>query len=273
VSSRRIRRYARDAIADEAARRLLEALLALTVAGVYLLFRNSKSIPVSTAILAVLLLAVALAGLIITVVHRRSYKYATYPKVHFHFEVISKKIIYRINENEELEYSRVIKVRALQDNLDSYTDKFVWTGGECETLLAGDGATRVEPRFSVGIWTFYRVMFDLVLRQGEEHEFEVKWPALTNWKESSPFISASTDEPTQALEFDVLIPSSYLASTSAVVEELRGIESLYPFQSKVIKFEHHHLAWSPTPKLYRHYRLRWSWAGEQHVVQLPTVSS
>jgi hypothetical protein len=226
-----------------------------------------------TLLLAVALLLVIFLFGLIEVARRRSSRFAWYPRVKFHFEVINKKIIYRIDEKGDLRYSRRLIVRALQDNLDGFTDRFVWTGGACDAPTGGTGVTSVETRLVAGIWTFFHVNFDRTLRRGEEHEFEIIWPALRNWKNASPFVSTSTDEPTRSLTFEVTIPEVELSSSTALLEELRGIEAIYPFKTEKIQFDNNRVLVSPHPKLYRHYRLRWSWAGAAAVTQIPSIAS
>ena len=88
--------------------------------------------PTSTLVLGIALLAIIGSLSVIAFVRRRSYRSAWYPTVRFHYETFSKRISYRIEHHGALHYSRKFLVKAMQDNLDGYTDRFVWTGGESD---------------------------------------------------------------------------------------------------------------------------------------------
>lgn len=119
--------------------------------------------------------------------------------------------------------------------------------------------------YQAGIWTFYTCQLDRSLRRGEEHEFEVVWTPLDNWRNSSPFVSTSTEEPCRELEFVVRIPENALFNKDVYVEEMRGIEAAHAFKTSLESFNHGEFKWPMKPKLYRHYRVRWSWAGDGEV--------
>jgi hypothetical protein len=261
-------------IRDELAKKLFWLILA-ALAGIALLAirEAQRKIDPLALSLAIVLVVVIVTFAIIEIARRTSYRFAWYPHVRFNFEVLSKKITYRIDSNGNLHYSRRLIVKAMQDNMDGFTDRFVWTGGPCDTPSGAVGVSSVETRLVAGIWTFFHVNFDRTLRKGEEHEFEVIWPVLNNWTNSSPFVSASTDEPTRSLVFEVIIPESELSSSAALLEELRGIEAIYPFKTERVQFDNNRLLIAPRPKLYRHYRVRWSWAGSGAVTQIPDIAA
>ena len=202
---------------------------------------------------------------------RHSFRYANYPRVRFHYEILEKTIKYTIDDAGILTFSRQVKLLALVDNLESYIDKYVWTGGNAGLPTPGSGCADTKKILRAGIWTFYSTYFPYSLRRGQVHEFEVEWPPLTDWQRSSPFVSASTEEPTHKLRFEVQIPESHIGSTIALAEELRGIEAAYPFSTRELQIGGK-VEWEIHPKLYRHYRLRWSWSHGEDLHLMPARS-
>lgn len=192
---------------------------------------------------------------------RRSYRYAWYPKVGHHFLILNKTIGYNVLDDGKLHFFRRMKIRALSDNVTSVLDKYVWTGGSNQLPSPGFGVSRVEEDLNASIWRYYRTILPRTLRKGETHEFQVDW-YLDGWRNSQPFFSTSTEEPTKELTFDFLVPKDAISQQGVYFETMRGIESFYPFQAESMKVVHGGLVHTFKPKLYRHYRLRWAWAGD-----------
>jgi hypothetical protein len=228
----------------------------------------------------------ACLGLLVLWMRRRKptiYRY-DYPKVTFRYEILLRSCTYRITSDNTLQYSKRIRLRALQNQLDDYVDKVNWSGGDI-ALPQGDtnvyGISPVTDR--VGMWTFYRVHFGRTLAKGEEIEFELTWRPIENWMRSRPFVAMSTDEPTHQLEFHIQIPPRALVKPSGgdkagarvVFEHLRAVESLIPFKSEESAFDDngHFARVIKRPMLYRYFKVRWFWnpslVGE--VSERPTI--
>jgi hypothetical protein len=194
--------------------------------------------------------------------NRRSIYTYRYPKVAFRYVVIQKTVKYEIDNNGVLRYSRTVHVKCRRDQIDDYVDRFIWTGGGGVMPGPGTNVSRVEPLLRVGIWTFYRAYLDRVLQKGEEYEFEVTWPPITNWRTSSPFVSSSTEEPTHEVRFILRLPAAEVGN-KVLGETLRGVESTYPFKTEEFELDDGRYTWTiKRPGLYTHYRLRWEWQGE-----------
>jgi hypothetical protein len=211
---------------------------------------------------------------------RPVYRYP-YPKVLFRYEVVSRTITYRIDSEGLLHYSKTIRVRALRGRLEEFIDRFAWTGHRADYPRPGHGVLRIDPvEGRVGIWKYFRVYFGHSLAKGQEHEFTIEWDPISDWTVAQPFVSVSTDEPTEKVRFLIEIPCAAVHEGVAFVEVLRAVESIEPFSSERVEFdEFGRLAWEvDQPYLYHHFRVRWFWSKEilalsQRAVSIPGQSS
>jgi hypothetical protein len=209
----------------------------------------------------------ALIGLAVygAVTRRPAIYRVDYPRVRFRYEVLSRTINYRIGADGLLHYAKTIRVRALQDQLEEFVDRYAWSGHDLDYPRAGRNAVRIDPMNDrAGMWKYFRVYFGRSLQKGEEHEFEVEWPPISDWMCAQPFASMSTDEPTHRMRFHIQIPPAAVVGNRAVIEKLRAVESVTPFRSEEVTFdENGSLTYDiPAPSLYHHFRVRWFWSDE-----------
>lgn len=217
------------------------------------------------ALYTVLSLLLALAGVLFLKYQGRL---ALYPSVSIRWRVLEKRIVYRIDEEGVLHFSRSIIAKAQVNNLDRFLDKFVWTGGESALPTPHGDVVRNVTVAQAGIWTIFESVINRSLRRGEEVLIDNRWPPLRNWASSSPFVSTSASEPTRKIIFEVKIPDRFRASNQAFIEELRSIDSILPFRTTVLEFNDSMLTWQVHPGPFRHYRIRWAWRGEDEILAL-----
>lgn len=216
-------------------------------------------------------------------VARRRWARSTYwyPRVKFAYEVLDKKIYYEIDSTGGLRYTRTVKIKSRLDCLDSFDDKFLWTGPNPTFPLPGDGCAAVRPKDVRGIWIFFTVQLEHSLNRGDETEVTICWPTLTDWRNASEFVSASTEEPTRRLAFHVILTNAQVDGRG-YWEVTRSIESPFSLQSgqfsvdgkletSDLRVDNGRIHWTvKRPKLYRHYRLRWSWPGHAQAEAMPS---
>lgn len=261
----------RKILRDDIIKRLFGLAIAILIAAALFAYGNRSLISdhLVTAILTALLLVVCMSWIGDMLHARASYSRARYPRTRFPYEVLEKRYEYHIRDDDLLYFSRHIHLRALVDEVDTYVDKFVWTGGASALPEPGDGSRSVVLMDKAAIWTFYATELAQSLRKGEEHRFSIHWPALSDWRNSQPFVSCSSEKPTKEIEFDLRLPETALASSDLYLEEMHGIESLHPFQTRKARLTEGRYSWKQQAKLYRHYRMRWAWAGAEEVKELP----
>jgi hypothetical protein len=206
--------------------------------------------------LAASLLAVGLAARVFGW-RRRIHRYH-YPRIAFRFEVLSSKVTYWVPDCGPLVYSRRVTVRARQNDLDEYLELYPLDARF--QPVAGENVVSVEPIDNrLGERKCFRVLFERPLRKGEVYTFEIVWRSVGEGVPLLPFLSASTDEPTRSLEFEVRIPKAYLARMRAVGRVQRSAESLVAFDASVIQADGDgRFGWRiDKPPLYYHYLLHW----------------
>lgn len=193
-------------------------------------------------------------------VEKRSIYSIRYPRQTYPYEVLKKTLIYEIGDDGVLRFVRRMHIRALRDHVEDYIDRFIWTAGPTSIPVGNENVTRTERLARAGIWTFFKADFGRSLRRGNEYEFEVRWPPIENWAESSPFVSTSTEEPTHELVFELRLPAG--TGKKVLAETMRGIEALYPFDCQELELDNGRCTWRINrPPLYTHFRLRWNWQG------------
>lgn len=257
-------------VRDEVAKWILRGtvLLGLLALGSWM-YQSHPTVPRSTWAVSAALLLGASAVLAREVYRQTSYRACTYPRVRFPYEIISKTISYRIDHDEVLHFSRTVRIRSRVDGLEAYQDKYLWTGGAAGLPSAGGGCVKTSQLVKAGIWTFFSTQLDRTLNRGQEHEFTVEWPPLENWRNSSPFVSSSTDEPTRALTFEVDL-GDLKVEGPLIAEQLRSIESPSAFSWSDLPLKNGRIEWKISrPRLYRHYRLRWEWPGQGAAQAMP----
>jgi hypothetical protein len=210
--------------------------------------------------------AIGIVVLILRARHSRVpdiYRY-DYPPETFKYEVLSKTIRYEVSEAGELQYSKKIRIRALTDQLEEYVDRYAWTGVQDvdEPVSASHEVKITQTDYRTGTPNFFKVTFAKSLAEGEEREFEIRWPPITGWRSSRPFVSTSTNEPTHLLRLQLQIPPHAVSGTASK-ETARAVESIQPFTTERTTFdENGSLSWEiRRPKLYHHFRVRWTWSG------------
>ncbi|TRW81257.1 hypothetical protein FK535_17540 [Mycolicibacterium sp. 018/SC-01/001] len=238
----------------------VSALVGGIGAALVFLWRNavlSLAIGIGLAVFGVILVA----GWVIMVIYRKKkLMYVSYPSPGFHAEVVKKTISYSIDENGALTFKREVELKALVDNVANYTDRFLWTGNAASFPRPGRNVSEVRENKRAGIWTYYDAVLDKVLRRGEKLSISVAWPKIDRAYESRPFVSTSTEEPTDTVIFDVSIPSKYRKNDKLVLEEMRSIESITPFKTTDGEFHEDRYRIEIAARPYAHYRISWKWS-------------
>ena len=267
-------RHTATVIRDEIIKKVFWVFAATALGLAVILWRMRDQISVAEAALSGAIVLLVGIWAAIEFRRRKSFRLAWYPKVGHHFLILDKTYSFSLpSEDGTATLERRIRVKALVDNLDHYVDRFVWTGGPANLPAPMEGCVGVNALARrVGIWTYYSTEFGRTLRKGEELEFAVRW-LLSNWRDASPFISTSTEEPTKKLKLLLQFPPAVMATPVVLAEVSRGIESNDAFSTETLSCDASgRLEWSPVAKLYRHYRLRWAWAGESSVQPLSVVT-
>lgn len=200
----------------------------------------------------------------------KSYKAYRYPwskiRMSYDYEVIEKKVSYDRVNGDNLEYKRTMKIKCVANHLDGLLDKYIWTGGQTsiKAITPKKGIADIKEIQRIGIWTYISIRLQNSLSKGGEAVVEYEWPIMPNCHNSSPFFSASTDEPTKLLTLSLSLGREY-AHQQIICEEFRAIESDYPISSIECQLDDRgQYTWEVSHvKRFRYYRIRWSWSAGQ----------
>ncbi len=136
-----------------------------------------------------------------------------FPRLDFSFEIIEKEIYYEYFSRTRLQYRKRILLRALRNNLDTYHDKYHWTGQGTVRPKSTIKEQQYLETNRKSVWQFYEIKFQRSLRKGEEIETEILWDLEDSAGTALPFISATIEEPTRLLTLTMklspdLVPQS-----------------------------------------------------------------
>ena len=183
-----------------------------------------------------------------------------YPQQEFDFRILEKTITYDSRNRHQITYKRKYKLRALRNGLDSYRDKFHWTGGEEPKIGSNTRNHRVVIIGKRNIWQVFEIRFGKTLAKNDMIESEVVWHLTDTGEKSVPFISANIEEPTDKVSLSVSFPIE-LGITEVVEESGVSLGAKVPYSSKAVALEHGAHVWTFQPKLFHSYALNWSWPG------------
>lgn len=198
--------------------------------------------------------------------NKRDYHAYHYPWVYLktscNFETIDKTVSYSRDETDSLRYSRTVTVKSLANRLDSIKDKYIWTGiqGNSFTPKPHSGVSTIQLLPVIGVWQYFEIKFKNTINKGKTTTIEYIWPEIRNCSKSSPFFSASTDEPTKALTLKLSLGKEY-ANQAIICEEYRSIESNTCIQRQEARLDENGVYNWPISdiKRFRYYQIRWNW--------------
>lgn len=190
----------------------------------------------------------------------KSYHYPSGP-IRPSYLVLEQKLNYLVDEkNEKLNFTSDKKIKCCDDRLPSIQGKYIWTGDSDANIPKNQlGYNFLSINNKKGIWTYYMVQFSDCLLKGQIKDIKYEYH-FDKYTTSSPFLSATTEEPTKYISFHLELGNS-VEGTTFTIEEFRSTEGEYPISSKTlpisangtIDYEIKH------PKRFRYYRISWEW--------------
>lgn len=222
-----------------------------------------------------LLLFIIFILLIKSIWNKVSYKSYQYPwskiRTSYNYEILEKTVTYKRDDSDVLEYNRCIKIKSLSNRLNYAVDKYIWTGTQQETAQIApiEGISNIKDMSRIGIWHYFIMIFENHMERGETKVLSYAWPKIEECKKSSPFFSASTDEPTKKLSLIIELGSEY-ANQEIICEEFRAVESDYPISKTITNLDDRGVyRWDISGiKRFRHYRIRWSWSKGKNAAEI-----
>lgn len=206
-----------------------------------------------------LISAIAIVTLGTGQLYRRfSRSYPRFGKLDFQFELLHKEIHYVRKEDGSVLYTKRIRLRALTNQLDTYRDKYHWTGELGSAPEATIKGQHLYQTVRKNVWQFYEVQLGKTLNRGAEAEVEVRWNLNDASRKAVPFISATIEEPTKKLTLHVALPRS-LGITKISREVSSSIGAPKPISSEELDLSRDGEISQTfdSPLLFHHYELKW----------------
>ena len=260
--TRILQKLAAETTAVLIAKGLFEFVVSLTftTAGALLLWKlllvEFHSLGNFKWILAVVLLSGSM-WLYIILLRKFSRRRPYFPNLDVDFEVVKFEITYQYTDATHMIYRKRKRLRALRKGLSVYYDKYRWTGTGTVTMTSLKGQP-VHQTVKQGLWQLYEIAFQKSLGKGEEIETEITWQLEDIGRTAVPFISTTIEEPTDFLQFNLVLPPEF-GVTHVTVEESSQMGSRKPFESLLIEPDGAGVfRWvEPRPRLLYHYQMKW----------------
>lgn len=199
------------------------------------------------------------AWIFIILYQRFSKFHPIFPHLDFDFHILEKEISYEYKDKTHMLYKKRVLVKALKNGLDTYHDKYHWTGNGNVKIFSAIKEQQFRETIRKNIWQFYEIRFQKTLSKNESIETEVFWELEDTANNAGPFISADIEEPTDLLRLNLSIPHD-LGVKEITCETSSGIGAKKPFKSKLRPLDRNgRVTWKEEkPKLLYHYEIKWS---------------
>jgi hypothetical protein len=191
-----------------------------------------------------------------------SKKYSQYrpsfPRLNVDFHIVKKEIYYELKDGGQIEYKKRVLLRALRDGLESYHDRYHWTGSGSIVMQSAIPDQEVAETFRRTVWQYYEIRFPIILAKDETIETEIIWHLNDSSQTSVPFVSAVIEEPTTLLSLTVKLPTN-VGVHEVICEIASGIGARKPFKSHRQTLDREGKAAWPIegPKLLYSYAMKW----------------
>ena len=194
-----------------------------------------------------------------------SYKAYRYPASHIKFKylILKKEISYKYESSDDsLTVKNKLTIKSLEENLNSISGKYFWTGNsKMEYPQYDEGVREISPETqTVELWHKYHIILSHPVARHDSCSFTLIYPKTYNASSSRSYVSTSTEVPIKELIFKLQLGEKY-AGREVTLEEYRSMECTYYFSSETCLLDHKGEATIKKTKLkrFRYYILKWKW--------------
>lgn len=181
-----------------------------------------------------------------------------FPRLHFDYIVERRELSYEFKDLYNMTYTRTVHLQALRNSLDSYRDKYFWTGKGNVNVRSAIPEHEFRETNRKSCWNHYEIAFNKVLAKKDPIETEIVWNLADTEKQAVPFFGCTIDEPTNVLKFNLSIPKE-LQVNQVTCEISCGIGSKSSLKSFTKNFDRNgKVSWEIiNPKLLYYYEMKW----------------
>ena len=174
------------------------------------------------------------------------------------FEILEKVITHEYTSKDKLIHRRKFRLLALKDGLESYFDKFFWSGDDF-TMRTEISGHQVALNGKISLYDRYEYKFGKKLQKNEEIEIEVIWELNNSSQKAIPFFSTTIEEPTRVLIMILKITPS-MGVNKVVCYTSSTVGAKQPIESEELNTDRDgDYSWKiENPKLLHYYEINWS---------------
>lgn len=206
-----------------------------------------------------ILTALVLVSLSSVALYRRfSRFYPRFGRLDFDYSLVQKDIRYIRKEDGHIIYTKRCRLHALKDGLDTYRDKYHWTGTGASAPQSTIKGQTAYLTIRKNVWQFYEVRLQKTLNHGDELDVELRWDLEDADRKAVPFFSATIEEPTRCLTLHLSLPRS-LGIKTVTYEVSSSIGASRPSRSSDEQLDNECEITKNIdgPLLFHHYELKW----------------
>lgn len=201
--------------------------------------------------------AVVLAGIGIYTWRRIDRFRPHFTRLNPDYTVVSKEVSYEYESRTKLKYVKIVTIRAERDGIQTFHDKYNWTGSGNIDIDSLVQEHTIRPLGQRNIWQAYEVDFGKTLNKGDTERIAVRWRLEDPEMRAVTFMSQSIDVPTRRLQFRIKVPDEFnVRHGRSVIRQT--IDTMNVVKSSDIDVINGEAAWLiEKPKLLHCYELSW----------------
>jgi hypothetical protein len=202
----------------------------------------------------------AAISLLLLVMYRKFGRYRpNFPRLDFDFTTLEREISYEYLDKTHMIYKKRTRIKSLKNGLDTYRDRYRWTGRGKIVIKTGIPEQKVVETARRNVWYLYEIRLQKTLKKGDSIDTEVIWELEDLENKAVPFFSATMEEPTDLLKLNLSLPTSF-GVREVTCETSSSIGSRTPFDSFTMALNKHgEVSWEiKNPKLLYHYEIKWT---------------
>lgn len=215
-------------------------------------FNFTQSVLIAVAVTLIV------SAILFFLLKRKYKKFQPYFEITFpDFYILEKEYVHEYLEKERIRHIRRLKLKSMRDGLNSFNDKFCWTG-ESYTIKAIPRGHRVLEAGTKNLFHCYIYQFDRVLKKNDTILIETEWMLKGKHKY---FFSNPIEEPTGLLKMKIRFPEEWgVDKVMCDISPLLGAK--IPLEQIKRTLTRGEYVWEvKDPKLYHCYEISWEFIG------------
>ena len=134
------------------------------------------------------LLVLSISFLIVVIIYEKLDRFRpAFPRLQVDFLILEKHVEYHYMDRTHTTHVKRLRLKALRRGLDTYRDKYRWTGDGPMTITSSHQDQQFLEIHKRNVWQYYEIRFLKPLGRGEVVETELTWKLHDPEKKAVPF--------------------------------------------------------------------------------------